>query len=211
MATYRVRHNKPEDHANTKFRREFDHLPKTRDPIYGTYMILNSTASLPSSIRLQSTQLFPRSASARRRSSTSFNFKTLGSGGWTQRRQALKFEHIALHGRVPGNATQLTLPRVGPDIVHLNELVPADPYFAPMWPELAMMQGNGTKIIGMLGGAAPGTYDCLVDRALSASHWETCCGPDSGVPRRLVYNYCERTTLGRRSSIERTGYRWRNM
>ncbi|KAI0752817.1 endo-beta-N-acetylglucosaminidase [Daedaleopsis nitida] len=60
-------------------------------------------------------------------------------------------------------AFHLNMGHVGPDIVHLNDLVPADPSFAPMWPELAMMQGNGTRIIGMLGGAAPGTYDCLVD------------------------------------------------
>ena len=60
-------------------------------------------------------------------------------------------------------AFHLNMGNVGPDIVHLNDFMPADPYYAPMWPEIAQMQGNGTKIIGMLGGAAPGTYECLVD------------------------------------------------
>ena len=60
-------------------------------------------------------------------------------------------------------AFHLNMGNVGPDIVHLNDFMPADPYYAPMWPDIAQMQGNGTKIIGMLGGAAPGTYECLVD------------------------------------------------
>ena len=60
-------------------------------------------------------------------------------------------------------AFHLNMGHVGPDIVHLNDFQPADPWFAPMWPDIAMMQGNGTKVLGMLGGAAPGTYDCLVD------------------------------------------------
>nr|ACV60538.1 endo-beta-N-acetylglucosaminidase [Flammulina velutipes]ACY01407.1 endo-beta-N-acetylglucosaminidase [Flammulina velutipes] len=60
-------------------------------------------------------------------------------------------------------AFHLNMGNVGPDIVHLNDFMPSDAYFAPMWPEIAMMQGNGTKVLGMLGGAAPGTYECLVD------------------------------------------------
>ncbi|TBU27847.1 endo-beta-N-acetylglucosaminidase [Dichomitus squalens] len=60
-------------------------------------------------------------------------------------------------------AIHLNMGHTGPDIVHLNNNQPADPFFDPMWPELAQLQGNGTKVIGMLGGAAAGTYDCLVD------------------------------------------------
>lgn len=60
-------------------------------------------------------------------------------------------------------AFHLNMGHVGPDIVHLNDFVSSDPYYAPMWPDIAQLQGNGTKILGMLGGAAPGTYSCLVD------------------------------------------------
>ncbi|TFK90246.1 glycoside hydrolase family 18 protein [Polyporus arcularius HHB13444] len=60
-------------------------------------------------------------------------------------------------------AFHLNMGHTGPDIVHLNDFQPSDPFFAPMWPDIAALQGNGTKVIGMLGGAAPGTYDCLVD------------------------------------------------
>ncbi|KAF9019869.1 endo-beta-N-acetylglucosaminidase [Hymenopellis radicata] len=60
-------------------------------------------------------------------------------------------------------AFHLNMGNVGPDIVHLNDFMPSDSYFAPVWPEIAMMQGNGTKVLGMLGGAAAGTYSCLTD------------------------------------------------
>ncbi|KAF5374395.1 hypothetical protein D9758_004556 [Tetrapyrgos nigripes] len=60
-------------------------------------------------------------------------------------------------------AFHLNMSHIGPDIVHLNDFMPSDPYFYPLWPEIAMVQGNGTKVLGMLGGAAPGTYECLVD------------------------------------------------
>ncbi|KAJ7623490.1 endo-beta-N-acetylglucosaminidase [Roridomyces roridus] len=45
--------------------------------------------------------------------------------------------------------------------VHLNDFVPTDPFFAQMWEDIAVMQSTGIKVIGMLGGAAPGTYECL--------------------------------------------------
>ena len=60
-------------------------------------------------------------------------------------------------------AFHLNMGHTGPDIVHLNDFQPSADYYAPMWPDIAALQGNGTKVIGMLGGAAPGTYDCLVD------------------------------------------------
>ncbi|KAJ7173745.1 endo-beta-N-acetylglucosaminidase [Mycena filopes] len=46
--------------------------------------------------------------------------------------------------------------------VHLNDFVPEHPMFTQMWADIAIMQANGIKVIGMLGGAAPGTYTCLV-------------------------------------------------
>ena len=60
-------------------------------------------------------------------------------------------------------AFHLNMGHTGADIVHLNDNIPSSSFFDPMWPEIAQLQGNGTKVIGMLGGAAPGTYDCLVD------------------------------------------------
>ncbi|THU87071.1 endo-beta-N-acetylglucosaminidase [Dendrothele bispora CBS 962.96] len=60
-------------------------------------------------------------------------------------------------------AFHLNFGQLGNDIVHLNDFPPSDSYFAPLWPEIAILQGNGIKVLGMLGGAAPGTYDCLTD------------------------------------------------
>jgi len=45
--------------------------------------------------------------------------------------------------------------------VHLNDDVPEAPIFDQMWSDIAIMQSTGIKVIGMLGGAAPGTYTCL--------------------------------------------------
>ncbi|KAJ6485823.1 endo-beta-N-acetylglucosaminidase [Mycena sanguinolenta] len=45
--------------------------------------------------------------------------------------------------------------------VHLNDNVPEAPLFTQMWNDIATMQSTGIKVIGMLGGAAPGTYTCL--------------------------------------------------
>lgn len=41
----------------------------------------------------------------------------------------------------------------------LNDNAPDDAYYDQMWKDI--VQHNGVKIIGMLGGAAPGSYDCL--------------------------------------------------
>ncbi|KAJ7099563.1 endo-beta-N-acetylglucosaminidase [Mycena belliarum] len=45
--------------------------------------------------------------------------------------------------------------------VHLNDNLPEDPKFTQMWQDLGQMQAQGVKVIGMLGGAAPGTYNLL--------------------------------------------------
>ncbi|KAJ6512743.1 endo-beta-N-acetylglucosaminidase [Mycena sanguinolenta] len=45
--------------------------------------------------------------------------------------------------------------------IHLNDNPPGDPMFTQMWQELGEMQTQGVKVIGMLGGAAPGTYNLL--------------------------------------------------
>ncbi|KAJ7647689.1 glycoside hydrolase superfamily [Roridomyces roridus] len=45
--------------------------------------------------------------------------------------------------------------------IHLNDNAPDDPMFTQMWSELGQMQASGIKVIGMLGGAAAGTYSLL--------------------------------------------------
>ncbi|KAF8178652.1 glycoside hydrolase family 18 protein [Mycena galopus ATCC 62051] len=45
--------------------------------------------------------------------------------------------------------------------VHLNDNPPTDPMFTQMWQDLGEMQSQGVKVLGMLGGAAPGTYTLL--------------------------------------------------
>ncbi|KAJ7935149.1 endo-beta-N-acetylglucosaminidase, partial [Mycena leptocephala] len=45
--------------------------------------------------------------------------------------------------------------------VHLNDDPPEAPKFTQMWTDLGQMQGQGVKVIGMLGGAAAGTYSLL--------------------------------------------------
>ncbi|KAJ7460649.1 glycoside hydrolase family 18 protein [Mycena latifolia] len=45
--------------------------------------------------------------------------------------------------------------------VHLNDFPPENPFFDQMWADIAIVQSTGIKVIGMLGGAAPGTYTCL--------------------------------------------------
>ncbi|KAF7317903.1 S5A-REDUCTASE domain-containing protein [Mycena kentingensis (nom. inval.)] len=46
--------------------------------------------------------------------------------------------------------------------VHLNDFVPEAPFFDQMWADIRILQSQGIKIVGMLGGAASGTYvPCL--------------------------------------------------
>ncbi|KAJ7668669.1 endo-beta-N-acetylglucosaminidase [Mycena polygramma] len=45
--------------------------------------------------------------------------------------------------------------------VHLNDDPPEAPKFTQMWQDLGQMQTQGVKVLGMLGGAAAGTYSLL--------------------------------------------------
>jgi hypothetical protein len=45
--------------------------------------------------------------------------------------------------------------------ITLNDNSPDDDYYAQMWQDIAEMQGEGVKVIGMLGGAAQGSYQDL--------------------------------------------------
>ncbi|KAF4633873.1 hypothetical protein G7Y89_g4242 [Cudoniella acicularis] len=44
-------------------------------------------------------------------------------------------------------------------VIHLNDAPPSDPKFATIWNETAVLKNAGVKIMGMIGGAAPGSYD----------------------------------------------------
>ncbi|KAH7324357.1 glycoside hydrolase family 18 protein [Stachybotrys elegans] len=43
-------------------------------------------------------------------------------------------------------------------IVHLNDFPPDDAHFSTVWEEARLMQEAGVKVIGMVGGAAPGSF-----------------------------------------------------
>ncbi|MER7398388.1 glycosyl hydrolase family 18 protein [Streptomyces sp. NPDC000151] len=45
--------------------------------------------------------------------------------------------------------------------VHLNDDPPGAAKFAPMWRDLKTMQGRGVRVLAMLGGAAPGSFQRL--------------------------------------------------
>jgi chitinase len=45
--------------------------------------------------------------------------------------------------------------------VHLNDNPPSDPRFKQMWADLKTMQGQGVKVLAMVGGAAPGSFTRL--------------------------------------------------
>ncbi|KAI1801889.1 glycoside hydrolase family 18 protein [Daldinia bambusicola] len=42
--------------------------------------------------------------------------------------------------------------------IHLNNLPPGDPMFDPVWSDAAQLQAKGVTVMGMLGGAAAGSY-----------------------------------------------------
>lgn len=54
------------------------------------------------------------------------------------------------------------------DSITLNDHKPVDAYYDQMWTDIADLRDNDIKIVGMLGGAAPGTYSCLEPDA-----WDT--------------------------------------
>ncbi|KAL8863355.1 MAG: hypothetical protein Q9178_000035 [Gyalolechia marmorata] len=45
--------------------------------------------------------------------------------------------------------------------IHLNERPPTDPLFHPLWDEIRILQDVGVKVLGMLGGAAQGSFQQL--------------------------------------------------
>ncbi|KAF1980735.1 glycoside hydrolase family 18 protein [Aulographum hederae CBS 113979] len=49
----------------------------------------------------------------------------------------------------------------GPGNITLNDHKPDDPRFATLWMEVAWLQGAGVKVLGMLGGAAQGSFGRL--------------------------------------------------
>lgn len=44
-------------------------------------------------------------------------------------------------------------------VVHLNDFPPDNPRFSTLWNETAIMKAAGVKVMGMVGGAAPGSFD----------------------------------------------------
>jgi hypothetical protein len=50
----------------------------------------------------------------------------------------------------------------------LNDNAPDTAYYTQMWKDIARLKENNVKILGMLGGAAQGSYECL-----TPEHWKT--------------------------------------
>jgi hypothetical protein len=49
----------------------------------------------------------------------------------------------------------------GPGNITLNDHTPDDGRFEQLWGEVKWMQGSGIKVLGMLGGAAKGSFERL--------------------------------------------------
>ena len=49
----------------------------------------------------------------------------------------------------------------GPGNITLNDHAPDDKRFQQLWGEVKWVQGSGVKVLGMLGGAAKGSYERL--------------------------------------------------
>ncbi|KAK2623888.1 hypothetical protein QTJ16_006522 [Diplocarpon rosae] len=48
-----------------------------------------------------------------------------------------------------------------PGNIHLNDHAPSDPRYVTLWAELRVLQASGVKVLGMLGGAAKGSFTRL--------------------------------------------------
>ncbi|KAL8995643.1 MAG: hypothetical protein Q9169_004652 [Polycauliona sp. 2 TL-2023] len=62
------------------------------------------------------------------------------------------------------NVTHLVLAAIhlnSPGNIHLNERPPTDDLFIPLWEEIRILQDVGVKVLGMLGGAAQGSFQRL--------------------------------------------------
>ncbi|KAL2255061.1 hypothetical protein VTK26DRAFT_4219 [Humicola hyalothermophila] len=71
-----------------------------------------------------------------------------------------------------------------PSALTLNDHHPSHPRFTTLWAEMRVLQASGIKVLGMLGGAAPGTYARLDyrdgeadDDAEAAARFERYYGP----------------------------------
>ena len=57
----------------------------------------------------------------------------------------------------------------GPGNIALNDKPPSDPMFDQTWNEVKTLQQNGIKVMGLLGGAAQGSYERLSGSDADAS------------------------------------------
>ncbi|KAI9373770.1 PhoD-like phosphatase-domain-containing protein [Aspergillus egyptiacus] len=68
-----------------------------------------------------------------------------------------------------------------PEHITLNDDPPSHPMYNPLWAEVPVLQASGIKVMGMLGGAAPGTFSCLDG---DQAQFETYYGPLLAMIRR---------------------------
>lgn len=62
----------------------------------------------------------------------------------------------------------------GPGNITLNDHAPHDPRFSTLWSEVKWLQGCGIKVLGMLGGAAKGSYERLTGPEETVCEIEVC-------------------------------------
>jgi cyclin-dependent kinase len=58
----------------------------------------------------------------------------------------------------------------GPGNITLNDHPPSDARYEALWGEVRWLQGSGVKVLGMLGGAAKGSYE-----RLTGNEDKVCC------------------------------------
>ena len=61
----------------------------------------------------------------------------------------------------------------GPGNIHLNDDPPDHPKYKQLWTEVRWLQGAGIRVLGMLGGAAQGSYQRLAGDDASVSPFPT--------------------------------------
>jgi hypothetical protein len=71
-----------------------------------------------------------------------------------------------------------------PGHITLNDHVPDDERYDQLWGEVAWLQGSGVKVLGMLGGAAKGSFETL-----SGDEAKVCHGSSQTLPPVLLVQH----------------------
>lgn len=69
-------------------------------------------------------------------------------------------------------------------VIHLNDYPPDAPLFSTLWNETVIMQQAGVKVMGMVGGAAPGSFNQTTLDSTNSTAFEFYYGQLAGVIRK---------------------------